>query len=180
MANLFASQLVGLGPHYACLISILETIEKRANQLVLGKDYDYLPARQVSFGSESEDPVAVSMDVFWLFGKTYQNYQEYVSDYFDQAPRHDGSGVASVICGLALDFENLVECSVVCEIDILARLWFFQIWESSARGFEAYGVDDDGDEFYEISDFKLLAHVAHYTVEKLKKFFGYLEKREEE
>lgn len=173
MSNLFASRLIGFERHYASLMSKLEAIEKRANKIAKGKDYNDLPGQGISFESETEDSITVSADIFWLLAKTYDGYFEFAKDYFDQAPRSDHDTILSEIVGIARDFEDLVEQSITCEIDILARLWFFQNWENSAHGFNAYSVEDDK-QYFEVSNFKLLAYVALVTREMLNEYFGYL------
>ena len=174
MANLFASRLKGLEEHYASLMSTLESIEKRAKKITRSKDYNDLPGQGVSFDSESEDCLAICSDIFWLLGGTYDSYFEFARDYFDQAPRSDHDEILSEIVGIARDFDMLVEQSVTCEIDMLARLWFFQVWENSANSFDASIVEEDK-KYFEVSNFKLLSHVAHHTGEMLSQYFGYLD-----
>lgn len=174
MANLFAPRLKGLEGHYACLKFTLESIEKRAQKITRSKDYNDLPAQGVSFNSDSEDSLAICSDIFWLLGGTYDGYFEVARDYFDLAPRSDHDEILGDIVCIAQDFDVLVDQSVACEIDMLARLWFFKIWENSANSFDASIFEEDK-RYFEVSNFKLLAHVAHRTGEMLGRYFGYLE-----
>ena len=174
MSNLFASRLAGLERHYASLMSTLDAIENRANEVARSKDYNNLPAQGINFDSDAEDTIAVSSDFFWLLAKTYDGYNEFAKDYFGRAPRGNHDEILNGIVSIARDFEDLVEQSVTCEIDALARLWFYQSWENSANSFDAYYVENNNMRYYEVSNFKLLAHAAHTAKELLNQYFGYL------
>lgn len=176
MSNLFASQLVGLEVHYRDIVANLSSIEKLANTIVKSKDYNDLPALGISYDIEEgiDDRAADALDVFWELRNGYDSYYDFAMQYFQQAPRSDHSGTLSRILLIYEAFDSLVSGAVSSEIDVLARLWFYQIAKNTANDFGATIEDEESKCYREMSNFKHLQHVTHYTIEKLQYYFGYL------
>ena len=183
MENLFEARLKGYGKHYWAILKYLKQIETAAKAIVNGGDYDNLPALGTSCQLDrDDDAVAMTMNVFWNLGNSYNSYYEYAEGYFKKAPRSDHSETLCRVLEIRDAFRALAEESLCTEMDVLVRLWFDDITERSAKRFGATleESDEKGERriYREISNFKHLQHVAHYTIDMFTKHFGYLEEAE--
>lgn len=173
MANLFASRLVGLEKHYESIVANLETIQRCAHNITRHEDYKDLPRSLVAFKTEGNDSTSISADIFCLLSQSYAEYHAYADEYFELAPRNKHIATLAAIRTISQRFYALVDESVLCEVDTLARLWFFQIWENSANGFDA--AFKEGDDYcYDLGVLKHLEYVAEHTIDMLNTYFGYM------
>ena len=171
--KLFHSRLCGLEGHYAMLIAILEEIEKRANSIVTREDYDDLPSQYVGYKAGGDDQLTITLDIFKLFEKTYKGYYELAAEYFSKAIRSNHKETLTDVFEIAECFDDLMRCSRRCEIDVLIRLWFYNIWQSTSNSFDDFDKPE-GEECYEFSNFKHLAYTVHAVMGMMNKYFGYL------
>lgn len=173
MLKLFATKLDGLQPHYADIIATLKSIEMHAINIVRADDYDELPFEGMAFCSNSK-AIIVNNDIFNAFKEIYKGYYDYAVAHFTNAQRSDHSEILNEIYAIVEDFGDLAKKAIDCELDLLLRLWFFQIWQSSAANNEATYFGKDDKERYDLSVLTHLAYTTHHTISKLEKYFGYL------
>lgn len=173
MSRLFASQLEGLQEHYASIVSVLSEIELHAITIAQSEDYEELPFQAFAINRVPKGPIIVGNDIFRMFKEVYGDYYQIADEHFASAPRSNHAETVNEIGEIARLFEDLIDLTIDCEIDVLLRLWFYTIWEDAAERNGACRMKDER-KFYDTSIMTHLAYVVNHTLEKLKKYFGYL------
>lgn len=178
MSKIFELSPKNEGEHYKMIVEMLERIAKEADLICKDPDYASLPG--MGFASLEDDPhfdaTVVVASVFDNLRNSYNSYREYAMGVFkEKGALLEETKIFARINIIAECFYQLVTESECEELDVMARLWFYQLYDKMADYYDIVIEDDtEGMYGYAVHCFAHLRAVAYHTARMLKKHYGYL------